>query len=232
MACAASPRRSRRPRRRSSPTPSTCSTWCRTPAAARFGLDRSRLDVVRRHTHHFLMAVLEAGTTTGRRSRCSSTGTSATSRSSSTPSDRSTAAFPLFSRWDYDWFRIEPRLLDFYFLSRVSSRTGDRTRFTYGAHTLLEPRFRRFLRAYHAEFPLTPRRGPVPQGATASSSSTTSCARARTSSATTSGSTSCTTPSTSTCPPSTTSTSRRCSTNSAEAGDEAAAAERAQHPRR
>ena len=64
--------------------------------------------------------------------------------------------FRLFSRWDYDWFRIESRLLDFYFLSRVSSRTGDRTSFTYGAHTLLEPRFRRFLRAYHAEYPLTP----------------------------------------------------------------------------
>jgi hypothetical protein len=35
--------------------------------------------------------------------------------------------FRLFSRWDYDWFRIESRLLDFYFLSRVSSRTGDRS---------------------------------------------------------------------------------------------------------
>jgi hypothetical protein len=62
--------------------------------------------------------------------------------------------FRLFSRWDYDWFRIESRLLDFYFLSRVSSRTGDRTTFTYAAHTLLEPRFRAFLRAYHAEYPL------------------------------------------------------------------------------
>jgi hypothetical protein len=56
--------------------------------------------------------------------------------------------FRLFSRWDYDWFRIEPRLLDFYFLSRVSSRTGDRTRFTYGAHTLVEPGFLSMLRAY------------------------------------------------------------------------------------
>ena len=60
----------------------------------------------------------------------------------------------LFSRWDYDWFRMEPRLLDFYFLSRVSSRTGDKTRFTYASHTLLEPRFRTFLHAYHREFPL------------------------------------------------------------------------------
>jgi Ser/Thr protein kinase RdoA (MazF antagonist) len=64
-------------------------------------------------------------------------------------------SFELFSRWDYDWFRIESRLLDFYFLSRVSSRTGDRSVFTYGAHTLLEPRFRQFLQAYHATFPLT-----------------------------------------------------------------------------
>ena len=30
-----------------------------------------------------------------------------------------TGDFRLFSRWDYDWFRIEPRLLDFYFLSQI-----------------------------------------------------------------------------------------------------------------
>ena len=57
--------------------------------------------------------------------------------------------FRLFSRWDYDWFRIDPKVLDFYSCSRVSSRTGDRTEFTYSAHTLLEPRFQRFLGAYH-----------------------------------------------------------------------------------
>ncbi|MCB0955393.1 MAG: hypothetical protein R2694_10745 [Ilumatobacteraceae bacterium] len=64
-------------------------------------------------------------------------------------------SFRLFSRWDYDWFRIEPRLLDFYFLSRVSSSTGDRTLFTYGAHTLVEPTFLEFLRAYRQVFPMT-----------------------------------------------------------------------------
>ena len=63
--------------------------------------------------------------------------------------------FRLFSRWDYDWFRIEPRLLDFYFLSRVSSKTGDRTQFTYGPHTLVEPTFIELLRAYRDVFPLT-----------------------------------------------------------------------------
>jgi hypothetical protein len=63
--------------------------------------------------------------------------------------------FRLFSRWDYDWFRIEPRMLDFYFLSRVSSSTGDRTRFTYGAHTLIEPTFLALIRAYSEVFPLT-----------------------------------------------------------------------------
>jgi hypothetical protein len=63
--------------------------------------------------------------------------------------------FRLFSRWDYDWFRIEPRLLDFYFLSRVSSSTGDRTRFTYGPHTLVEPGFLSLLRAYGAVYPLS-----------------------------------------------------------------------------
>ncbi|MCU1388638.1 MAG: hypothetical protein JWL72_1976 [Ilumatobacteraceae bacterium] len=60
----------------------------------------------------------------------------------------------LFSRWDYDWFRIEPRLLDFYFLSRVASSTGDRTVFSYSPHTLLEARFQRFLAAYHRIFPM------------------------------------------------------------------------------
>ena len=60
----------------------------------------------------------------------------------------------LFSRWDYDWFRIEPRLLDFYFLSRVSSATGDRTVFSYSPHTLLEARFKHLLAAYHRIYPL------------------------------------------------------------------------------
>ncbi len=63
--------------------------------------------------------------------------------------------FRLFSRWDYDWFRIEPRMLDFYFLSRVSSSTGDRTQFTYGAHTLLEPTFLEFIDAYRHVFPMS-----------------------------------------------------------------------------
>jgi Ser/Thr protein kinase RdoA (MazF antagonist) len=63
--------------------------------------------------------------------------------------------FRLYSRWDYDWFRIEPRLLDFYFLSRVSSSTGDRTRFTYGPHTLTEPSFLAFLDAYRSVFPMS-----------------------------------------------------------------------------
>lgn len=63
-------------------------------------------------------------------------------------------SFRLFSRWDYDWFRIEPRVLDFYFLSRVSSKTGDRTMFTYGPHTLVEPTFLEFLRAYRRVFPM------------------------------------------------------------------------------
>lgn len=63
--------------------------------------------------------------------------------------------FKFFSRWDYDWFRIDTRLLDFYFLSRVSSKTGDRTAFSYGVHTLSEPRFLTFLRAYHNVSPLS-----------------------------------------------------------------------------
>jgi len=64
-------------------------------------------------------------------------------------------SFRLFSRWDYDWFRLESRVFDFYFLSRVSSSTGDRTTFTYSPLTLLEPRFVSFLAAYHSVNPLT-----------------------------------------------------------------------------
>lgn len=62
--------------------------------------------------------------------------------------------FSLFSRWDYDWFRIEPRAMDFYFFSRVARAEGDQTVFSYTATPLLEPRFQRFVRAYHAVFPL------------------------------------------------------------------------------
>ncbi|MEY4361102.1 MAG: hypothetical protein RL391_408 [Actinomycetota bacterium] len=63
--------------------------------------------------------------------------------------------FRLFSRWDYDWFRVESRLLDFYFLSRVSSATGDQTQWSYSPHTLTEPLFVEFVRRYHAIDPLS-----------------------------------------------------------------------------
>ncbi|HVZ34436.1 MAG TPA: hypothetical protein VG963_18535, partial [Polyangiaceae bacterium] len=66
-------------------------------------------------------------------------------------------AFELFSRWDYDWFRIESRLFDFYFFSRVVRAEGDQTVFSYTASPLLEPRFLRFVRTYHAVFPLKER---------------------------------------------------------------------------
>jgi Ser/Thr protein kinase RdoA (MazF antagonist) len=64
--------------------------------------------------------------------------------------------FSLYSRWDYDWFRIEPRTLDFYFFSRVVREEGDQTVFSYTGAPLLEPRFFAFLRAYNAVFPLAP----------------------------------------------------------------------------
>lgn len=119
-------------------------------AAQQFGLDESRLRIVRRHTHQFLMALYDIGYDYWPKIPVLidwNLGNFSVEHSG----DR----FRLFSRWDYDWFRMEHRAFDFYFLSRVSSRTGDRTRFTYGAHTLLEPRFRRFLRRYHQRFPLT-----------------------------------------------------------------------------
>ena len=66
-----------------------------------------------------------------------------------TPSGR------LFSRWDYDWFRMSTRMMDFYFFSRVVSDIGDRTVFTYNVGPLMEERFILFLKKYHEKFPLT-----------------------------------------------------------------------------
>ena len=65
------------------------------------------------------------------------------------------SSLKLFSRWDYDWFRISSRILDFYFLSRVVSDVGDRTVFTYNLGPLMEDRFILFLKNYHEIFPLT-----------------------------------------------------------------------------
>jgi len=63
--------------------------------------------------------------------------------------------FRLYSRWDYDWFRIEPRTMDFYFFCRVVREEGDQTVFSYTCAPLLEPRFQRFVRAYHEVYPLS-----------------------------------------------------------------------------
>jgi hypothetical protein len=120
-------------------------------AGDEFGLDRSRIDLVRRHTHRFLMAVHESGYDYWPKIPVLIDWNLG---NFSVRFGDSTDDFTLFSRWDYDWFRIESRLLDFYFLSRVSSSTGDRSVWTYGSHTLLEPRFRLFLAAYHEVFPL------------------------------------------------------------------------------
>ena len=60
-----------------------------------------------------------------------------------------------FSRWDYDWFRVSSRVLDFYFFSRVVSEAGDQTVFSYEVSTLMEERFLLFLKSYHHTYPLT-----------------------------------------------------------------------------
>ncbi|MEL6924120.1 MAG: hypothetical protein AAFO94_08735, partial [Bacteroidota bacterium] len=57
-----------------------------------------------------------------------------------------TSHFKFFSRWDYDWFRISSRMLDFYFISRIVSDVGDRTVFTYNIGPLMEERFLIFLK--------------------------------------------------------------------------------------
>ena len=60
-----------------------------------------------------------------------------------------------FSRWDYDWFRIAPRVLDFYFCSRVVSQGGDQTAFSYYIQPMMEKRFLLFLGKYHEINPLS-----------------------------------------------------------------------------
>jgi len=56
-------------------------------------------------------------------------------------------------------------LLDFYFMSRVSSRTGDRTRFTYGPQHARRASFLAFLKAYRDVSRVTERRrfGSLPE---------------------------------------------------------------------
>jgi hypothetical protein len=65
-----------------------------------------------------------------------------------------TSSGRLYSRWDYDWFRMGSRMLDFYFLSRVVSDVGDKTFFSYVIGPLMEDRFIIFLKAYHKVYPL------------------------------------------------------------------------------
>ncbi|RYY54584.1 MAG: hypothetical protein EOO05_20155 [Chitinophagaceae bacterium] len=61
----------------------------------------------------------------------------------------------LYSRWDYDWFRMSYRVMDFYFFSRVVSDAGDKTVFSYLPDTMMEERFLLFLKEYHKVNPLT-----------------------------------------------------------------------------
>lgn len=68
-----------------------------------------------------------------------------------------TEGLHLYSRWDYDWFRISYRVMDFYFFSRVCSDVGDRTVFSYLIGPLMEERFGWFLEEYHKVYPLTER---------------------------------------------------------------------------
>ncbi len=61
----------------------------------------------------------------------------------------------LYSRWDYDWFRMSSRMLDFYFFSRVVSDAGDKTVFSYLITPMMEDRFLLFLTEYHKVNPLS-----------------------------------------------------------------------------
>ena len=65
-----------------------------------------------------------------------------------------TKGYKFFSRWDYDWFRVSSRVMDFYFFSRVCSTAGDKKDFSYLIDPLMEDRFLIFLKAYHDVYPL------------------------------------------------------------------------------
>lgn len=66
-----------------------------------------------------------------------------------------TSKCKIFSRWDYDWFRMSSRMMDFYFFSRVVSEVGDSAVWSYNVEPLQEERFILFLQSYHAVYPLT-----------------------------------------------------------------------------
>jgi hypothetical protein len=120
-------------------------------APRNFELPPEAIGVLWKHTHRFLERLVEVGYDEWPKIPILIDWNLGNFSVDTSPDGR----FRLYSRWDYDWFRIEPRLLDFYFLSRVSSSTGDRTRFTYGPHTLVEPSFLAFLAAYRSVFPMS-----------------------------------------------------------------------------
>ena len=120
-------------------------------APRNFDLPPESIGVLWKHTHRFLERLIEFGYDEWRKIPVLIDW----NLGNFSVESRDDGTFRLFSRWDYDWFRIEPRLLDFYFLSRVSSTTGDRTQFTYGPHTLVEPGFLQLLDAYRSIFPMS-----------------------------------------------------------------------------
>jgi hypothetical protein len=120
-------------------------------ATRNFGLPAESVGVLWRHTHHFLEQLIRFGYDEWSKIPVLIDWNLG---NFSVEFDDS-GSFRLFSRWDYDWFRIEPRLLDFYFVSRVASSTGDRTLFTYSPHTLVEPGFLDLLAAYRTVMPMT-----------------------------------------------------------------------------
>jgi len=120
-------------------------------AARNFELAPERIGILHRHTHEFLQALERVRYDYWTRIPVLLDWNLGNFSVDYQPD----GTFRLFTRWDYDWFRIEHRTIDFYFCSRVSSRTGDRTHWTYSPHTLTEPGFLRFLAAYREIYPLS-----------------------------------------------------------------------------
>ena len=103
-------------------------------APRNFDLPPEAIAVLWKHTHRFLERLVEVGYDEWQKIPILIDWNLGNFSVDTAPDGR----FRLYSRWDYDWFRIEPRLLDFYFLfaglqqhgrSRRGSPT-DRTRWS------------------------------------------------------------------------------------------------------
>jgi hypothetical protein len=82
-------------------------------ATDRFALDREQLATVRRHTHEFLLRLEEIRYDYWGKMPVLIDWNLGNFSVERCPAEAGEGRFRLFSRWDYDWFRIEPRFRHF-----------------------------------------------------------------------------------------------------------------------